>query len=420
MEVTPQEQYGFIPGRSTTQAIQKVLEYIGEALRQPRGCAYATFVDYQKAFDGVNRNILLRKLRTLLGPESQPLKFISSILESNEISISDGHLESMNIAQTNGVLQGDPLSPMLFNVLTNDIVTKITTEEVKILLYADDMVILSKNRNGMQQAINKLEDWTRENELKINQTKTKVMKFRRGGRTNLKDTFTCGNQPLEMTKSYKYLGVTLQVTGFTFTKHIEDKTIAAIKATMEIKRLKSLSLETATKLFRLKIAPVASHAIELIWPHLNYKNVKTLDRVKTRYLKKTLGVSKYAPNRLVYKLVGTSNFIDDLMSAHNLAPTQASRKFMEEHRQKAAEIDPAFYHTPAMTEEEWKTANYELRHLYTRGAIHGFHHRVCNRKGFHNADSECVCELCNRPCTQYHLFVCTQRTLPISHYAKDD
>ncbi|KAJ4427075.1 hypothetical protein ANN_24690 [Periplaneta americana] len=40
-----------------------------------------------------------------------------------------------------------------------------------------------------------------------------------------------------------------------------------------------------------------------------------------------------------------------------------------------------------MNNEEWKAANFELRHHYTRGAIHGFHYRICTRKGFHQGKS---------------------------------
>ena len=136
---------------------------------------------------------------------------------------------------------------------------------------------------------------------------------------------------------------------------------------MEIKRLGSLSLETAIALFNLKVTLVASYAIELIWPYLNYSNIKALDRVKARYLKKTLSVSKHAPTRLVYQLAGIPNFVEDLISKHNLRPTQICEKFLEEQAQKVTEIEPAFYRTPAMTEGEWQTAGYELRHLYTQG-----------------------------------------------------
>ena len=111
--------------------------------------------------------------------------------------------------------------------------------------------------------------------------------------------------------------------------------------------------------------------------------------------------------RLVYQLAGTPNFIEDLVSKHNLRPTQICEKFLEEQAQKVTEIDPTFYRTPAMTEGEWKMAGYELRHLYTQG----FHQRICSRNGFHNADSECGCQLCKRPPIRMHTKNFTNLTL---------
>ena len=119
-----------------------------------------------------------------------------------------------------------------------------------MVLYADDLVVLGNNRTSIQEAINSLEKWSRKNELKLNLQKTKLMKSRKGGRTSSKDAFLCGNCTVER--------LTLSTTRFTFTRYVEDRTIAAIKATMEIKRLRTLSLETALSLVNLKIAPVAS------------------------------------------------------------------------------------------------------------------------------------------------------------------
>ena len=51
------------------------------------------------------------------------------------------------------------------------------------------------------------------------------MKFRKGGTLKNTDIFTCGGQALEIVKNYKYLGITLQVTGHTFSKHIEDRAV---------------------------------------------------------------------------------------------------------------------------------------------------------------------------------------------------
>ena len=59
MTVIPREQYGFIPGRSTTQAVGHVLQYISEALSNPKEHANAIFIDYKQAFDGIKRSRVL-------------------------------------------------------------------------------------------------------------------------------------------------------------------------------------------------------------------------------------------------------------------------------------------------------------------------------------------------------------------------
>ncbi|KAJ4430523.1 hypothetical protein ANN_19111 [Periplaneta americana] len=71
MEVIPTEQYGFIPGKSMVQAVQSVLEYIEDSINKPKGHVFAALIDYKKAFDGINRNILMQKLEAVLGPEDQ-------------------------------------------------------------------------------------------------------------------------------------------------------------------------------------------------------------------------------------------------------------------------------------------------------------------------------------------------------------
>ena len=69
---------------------------------------------------------------------------------------------------------------------------------------------------------------------------------------------------MEIVKNYQYLRNTLQVTGHTFSKHMEDRAVRAMKATVEIKKLNLLSIATALKLFTIKVAPIAIYGIQLI------------------------------------------------------------------------------------------------------------------------------------------------------------
>ena len=107
----------------------------------------------------------------------------------------------------------------------------------------------------LQKAIYKLQEWSQENYI-INRDKTKIMKFRNGGTLKTIDIFTCGGKELEIVKSYKYLGITLQVTGHIFSKYIEDRAVRSMKATIEIKKLNLLSIATALKLFTIKVVPI--------------------------------------------------------------------------------------------------------------------------------------------------------------------
>ena len=132
-----------------------------------------------------------------------------------------------------------------------------------------------------------------------------------------------------------------------------------------------------------------------------------------------LCVSKYTPNRVTYILADTTFFVDDLMTAHNLVPTLQSTRFLEDRRQKSRNVDQGLLNTPEMISSEWKEVNYLLRHLYTRVANHGLHHRIFATKGIHSPNEGCQCTLCGGLYNMYHITECTRRTLTLSHYAND-
>ena len=80
MKHMPEEQYGFIAGRSTIQAIKKVFSIMWEATSISGGFLYAVFVNYAKAFDSINRTILIVKLANVLGQGNPLLQLLENIL----------------------------------------------------------------------------------------------------------------------------------------------------------------------------------------------------------------------------------------------------------------------------------------------------------------------------------------------------
>ena len=103
--------------------------------------------------------------------------------------------------------------------------------------------------------------------------------------------------------------------------------------------------------------------------------------------------------------------IEDLRLLLLLPTTEAYQQQVKEHRMKKSEIWEDFYRTDAMTRDDWKGPNYDLRHFVTRYAAHGFHHLICKEKRHHEPSDKCVCELCGTQCTRYHVDVCKERTV---------
>ena len=170
------------------------------------------------------------------------------------------------------------------------------------------------------------------------------------------------------------------------------------------------------KLFNIKVIPIIMYGIELFWIHLNKNNLARIERVKALYLKRVMHLSKYTPSRLVYVLARESFCIEDIRSLHQLPYQELLRDLQE----KKNEIWADFYCTDAMIEREWTRSGYELRHVMTRFAVHGFHHRICATKNFHEVNKTCICELCGKACDRYHVALCKERTLTLTKFCLEE
>jgi hypothetical protein len=179
------------------------------------------------------------------------------------------------------------------------------------------------------------------------------------------------------------------------------------------------SVETGLKLFDLAVSPIASYGIEAIWPYLSKSDMLNLEKVKSRFLKRLLSLSKYTKSRFVYELVETDLLINELKMKFSLPDTLEYDKFMEQKILTFSEIDPLFYETPIFADNKWKNANFKDRHMLTRYACHGFHHLLCENQSFHTkALDTCVCKKCKKSIGLYHLFDCEKNELSLSQASK--
>ncbi|KAJ4432409.1 hypothetical protein ANN_21028 [Periplaneta americana] len=162
----------------------------------------------------------------------------------------------------------------------------------------------------------------------------------------------------------KYLGVTFQITGTTFSLHAEEKAIAATRAINNIRHLQDISVEAAMKLFHARIIPILTYGVDVVWEYLRKRDLKAGEKVKATYLKRVLGVSKFTPSRLVYVLIREPFLIEDLRYSLILPTTDAYKQLLEENTQKRNNIDDEFYATSAMVDRSWTGTDHRLRNFY--------------------------------------------------------
>ena len=168
----------------------------------------------------------------------------------------------------NGVRQGCPLSPLLFNLYINDLVDTINKNsisdvflqqenKINVLLYADDLVLISETK-GLQQQIDALFQYCTKWKLKINTKKTKTMIFNRGNKIINAD-FKVGTTSIENVKSFPYLGFVISAKNCQFQTTIDDLSLKANRAIFSIRsrfKLSSLPTKLAIKILNSQIVPI--------------------------------------------------------------------------------------------------------------------------------------------------------------------
>jgi hypothetical protein len=214
-------QGGFMKKCGTTDHIFTLKTIIDKYIKDGKHL-YACYIDFHKAFDTVWHTGLMYKLRqnNIGGPF---YKIIKNMYEKTILSVKNKQqFISDWFSVEQGIRQGDTLSPLLFNIFVNEIPELLLKEncasptllnsKVPCLLYADDIVLLSETKEGLQNAINNVKKYCDTWELAINPNKSKVMIFNKSGKF-IKHEFKAGPIPLECVNCYTYLGLDITPSG---------------------------------------------------------------------------------------------------------------------------------------------------------------------------------------------------------------
>ena len=233
-----------------------------------------------------------------------------------KIKLLDGL--SPKFVGNSGIKQGDGLSPLLFNIFINDLnnifgpscdPVELGKDKINNLLYADDLLIISKSQKGLQNSLDNLQSYCKKWHLEVNMEKTKSMVITPSGKipSNFKVTFN--NKLVEHVKKYKYLGFVIHNNG-NFTRGtlaLKQKVLNAwfkCRSILYSQQINNVNL--LLQLFDKLVKPVLLYGVEVWGPDYLHKlqvkdNLKTIDScfcemIHNKACKSILGVRPNCSN----------------------------------------------------------------------------------------------------------------------------
>ena len=165
-------QQGFIRGGQTATHARFVLESILKAKKEDLEL-WQIYLDYNKAYDSITHDLLFQKLEKQ-GIHPAIIQVLTQIYSENYTTVLFATGKSPNIPIQKGLRQGCPLSPILFNLYINDLLTELN----KIVIakaFADDMFAQASSLKQLKKGIEYITEYNQTNRLTLNLAKNKTV-----------------------------------------------------------------------------------------------------------------------------------------------------------------------------------------------------------------------------------------------------
>lgn len=292
------QQHGFRKGRSCLTQLLDHMDNIFNTLNSGNEVD-VIYLDYAKAFDKVDHNILLSKLQRY-GFKDNVYAWLKQFLTNRKQTVMINGQKSTYQPVISGVPQGTVLGPILFILYINDLGNVVKSS--KVSSFADDTkishAILSTNCTiELQHDLDAVIKWSDHNNMKLHEQKFELMTYKMHSSSLLDELpFTseyshyetpCG-MTLEASDTVKDLGVYLS-HDCSWTPHINIIADNARRlASWTLGVFKDRSPSTMLTLFKTMIRPRLEYCCPLWNPH-KIKDIQTLEDVQRHYTRKILG-----------------------------------------------------------------------------------------------------------------------------------
>lgn len=301
-----QLQYGFQRNSNTTSAVTNLTNFITENLDRGKYVGII-FLDIRKAFDSVNHEILMKKLRKLNLP-THLLNLLQSYLSNRKQFTKIGRHRSELAEITTGIVQGSRLGPTIFGFYINDIFQLVLKGIVQ--LFADDGAIMYKAdtleelQSKMQADLTTVNKWLKDNLLILNTDKTKFFIPCKSSRMasmvkNHNIQLDIDGETIHQVDHYNYLGLYLDNL-MSWDRHIDKVKSSIAPYVFALNRTRRLlSRTTAEMIYFSYIHSHLTYAAPA-WCGAKTSKLEKLRVLQHKALKAVFALPRLTPSASLY------------------------------------------------------------------------------------------------------------------------
>lgn len=280
-----QEQHGFVQQRSTYTNLLIFVGYVFENM-DSRLQTDAVYTDFQKAFDKVDHELLLRKI-AFNGIRGNLLRWFSSYITNRTQKVAINGFQSELISVTSGVPQGSILGPLLFTLFINDI--SVCFKHSNFLLYADDLKVYKTIKSiddclMLQSDLDRLSSYCTLNKLSLSLAKCNSITFTKNKKQHTY-SYHLLNTQLKRVYLLRDLGVVLD-SKFHFNIHVENIINKALKMYGFVMRnSKDFKRPSTYRYLYISLVRPCLEFATIIWNPYYAKYIDSIETVQRKFLR---------------------------------------------------------------------------------------------------------------------------------------
>ncbi|KAK3572429.1 hypothetical protein QTP86_032648 [Hemibagrus guttatus] len=282
-----EQQYGFMPRKSTTDAIF-ALRILMEKYRDGQRELHCVFVDLEKAYDRVPREELWYCMRKS-GVAEKYVRVVQDMYERSRtvVRCAVGQTEEFNVEV--GLHQGSALSPFLFAIVMDQLSEEVRQESPWTMMFADDIVICSESREQVEENLQRWRFALERRGMKVSRSKTEYMcvNEREGS-----GTVRLQGEEVKKVQEFKYLGSTVQSNG-ECGKEVKKRVQAGWNGWRKVSGVlcdKKISARIKGKVYRTVVRAAMLYGLETV--SLRKRQESELEVAELKMLRFSLGVTR--------------------------------------------------------------------------------------------------------------------------------